>query len=1385
MKLFVRKNTAYYIILIALLFIISCGKEKAVEPIVTPPTPTNTAPTANFTVSPSTGDVNTVFTFNASTCSDAQTAASALQVRWDLNGDGTFDTNWSTTKTESGNFSSAGTYTAKLEVKDAGGLIGSTTKTLVVDAVSSGEIFTDSRDGSVYNIITVGNITWMDDNLRYEIPGKQITDASAWNNNSTNDAWTYYNNDKDTYRDVYGILYQFEAALAAIPDGWRLPTELEINALTESLGGISVAGGKLKEEGTSHWTAPNTGATNSSGFTALPGGLRYDDGTFQDVGNYAAFWTSTVYTGLDAWFWLLSYDDATLVGTSFSKKSGFSIRAVKDENNNTSPTASFTIDPTSGDTSTDFAFDASASSDTETATANLQVRWDFDDDGTFDVDWNTTKTTTHTYTAAATYNVKVEVKDEGGLVSSETKVIIVITPEHEGISEAYVDLDKVNGTIDSYDIEAGTTTISFSGAVPDIVEGTILTIDMDTMGYLRKVVSSQVNGNTLTVETEQAFFTDIFVDKDFNLDTELMEPYIVLKSSSTNKEISEALTDPKGFIHPIEIIYHKNNGQIIKKSALNLKSGSEGSYDIIKLSYNFSKTDLYGKQGDDIHFYIDEGKVVFIATAKFEFDFDFNGEYTDVTNVRKGEFKSFKFYLDSQADFIAKLALDMQASDSKEDTKKLFDMNKVTAKFVVAGVPVWISFDCDIYGKYSFNASASAHADWGFESKHKVLAGGTYYKENDQFIPITEYDPVNTLYPLNINGEINLGARFEIYPRVEVMFYDFYGPLVEIAPYIKGEYKATLQNQITSSGTESFLAWNSSLDLGLDFRIGSKLTFLWGYGGYEFGPTTFNLFNTTLWRAPYKIKLLTEGLPSKAEVNSIHDIKLKVIDLFGNALPNCPLYFSGNDTLNDELLFTDNSGELVFNWTLNSVAKQNNLKIVLYKADKSIIDEMNLGILGELKKELPIVSTTEVTNIGEESAVSGGNVTSNGNVTVTERGVCWSTTTTPTIDDSKTSDGTGIGSFTSNITGLTASTTYYVRAYATNSQGTAYGEQKQFSSSVLIVTLPSITTSDVNSITVTTATSGGNVTSDGNATVTERGVCWSTTATPTINDSKSSDGSGTGSFTSNITGLTASTAYYLRAYATNSEGTSYGSQKQFTASDIIVTFTDSRDGHSYEMKEFGSQVWMVENLKYLPSVVGPGLTFSDSRDYYVYDYDGTDVAAAKATENYTTYGVLYNWLAAMNSAASTASNPSGVQGACPSGWHLPSVSEWTELTDYLEDKGYGYEGSGSDIAKSMASPSGWFEHIILGLVGTDQENNNSSGFTGLPTGVRELSGEFYGFVESDGKIVAYGSSWWSSTEDEYAPYSYFSVGLVWDSADVGRWAGGGGSGKPVRCVKDD
>ncbi|MBR4453003.1 MAG: hypothetical protein IKS33_01950 [Bacteroidales bacterium] len=237
--------------------------------------------------------------------------------------------------------------------------------------------------------------------------------------------------------------------------------------------------------------------------------------------------------------------------------------------------------------------------------------------------------------------------------------------------------------------------------------------------------------------------------------------------------------------------------------------------------------------------------------------------------------------------------------------------------------------------------------------------------------------------------------------------------------------------------------------------------------------------------------------------------------------------------------------------TVNSLITSN-MTTIINRYD-SIINNLN-RIIDTMRQNsgiavLPNLTTTAASNITSTSVVSGGNITNDGGATITACGVCWSTSQNPTINDNHTTTGATTGSFTCNITGLTAGTTYYVRAYATNSVGTAYGNQVSFTTTVN-ANLPTVITSNLSEITFTQLKLGGNVSDYGASAVTARGICWDTTPNPTISNSHTFDGIGSGTFTSEINNWIAGMTYYVRAYATNSAGTAYGNQVVFNAPSI-------------------------------------------------------------------------------------------------------------------------------------------------------------------------------------------------------------------------------------------
>jgi hypothetical protein len=204
----------------------------------------------------------------------------------------------------------------------------------------------------------------------------------------------------------------------------------------------------------------------------------------------------------------------------------------------------------------------------------------------------------------------------------------------------------------------------------------------------------------------------------------------------------------------------------------------------------------------------------------------------------------------------------------------------------------------------------------------------------------------------------------------------------------------------------------------------------------------------------------------------------------------------------------------------------------------------------EIIPVIPVtISTGSVTEIAATSTKVSGNITNAGGGTVTSRGICWSTTPNPTVNSSKTTEGTGAGQFTSTLTNLLAGTTYYARAYGENSRGISYGTEISFTT----LGPPKLSTTAVSNITATTATSGGTIISDGGSPITAKGVVWSTSPSPTIDlSTKTNDGTGVGSFTSTMSNLTINTKYYFRTYATNIVGTTYGEEFSFTTVNPIT-----------------------------------------------------------------------------------------------------------------------------------------------------------------------------------------------------------------------------------------
>jgi uncharacterized protein (TIGR02145 family) len=364
--------------------------------------------------------------------------------------------------------------------------------------------------------------------------------------------------------------------------------------------------------------------------------------------------------------------------------------------------------------------------------------------------------------------------------------------------------------------------------------------------------------------------------------------------------------------------------------------------------------------------------------------------------------------------------------------------------------------------------------------------------------------------------------------------------------------------------------------------------------------------------------------------------------------------------------------------------------------------------------------------------------------------------------------------------GLTPNTTYTYRVYAFNNVGASltYTNEVTVTTNANVV-LPTLTTSAISNITQASATGGGAITNDGGSPITARGIVWSTSSNPTVAlTTKTSDGTGTGTFTSNLTGLTANTTYYVRAYATNSAGTSYGNQLSFTTSSgsgstgdpfnpnlTYGTVTD-QDNNTYKTIQIGTQTWMAENLRTTKYNDGSSIPLvSDNLQWAKNWNNGTNLQQLpmmcwyendRSTNTANKFGALYNWFVV---------NPStnGNKNVCPTGWHVPTDAEWTILMTFL---------GGEELAGGKMKSTGTQYWLTPNTGAT-----NSSGFSGLPGGNRKYDGELF-------QSFALKGSWWSNTQSTTTNYGVWAREIYYNSTSAGRDVRNKAHGYSVRCLKD-
>ena len=325
------------------------------------------------------------------------------------------------------------------------------------------------------------------------------------------------------------------------------------------------------------------------------------------------------------------------------------------------------------------------------------------------------------------------------------------------------------------------------------------------------------------------------------------------------------------------------------------------------------------------------------------------------------------------------------------------------------------------------------------------------------------------------------------------------------------------------------------------------------------------------------------------------------------------------------------------------------------------------------------------------------------------------------------------------------------------------------------VSTPVIRTS-IRNITQRTAAFEGSVLSDGGDFIYSKGICWSKANDPTVEQDSTIEIDPNGSFIGSISSLKPNTLYYFRTFAKNSAGTGYGNtvtsttllnEINFNPKLAYGTVTDI-ENNKYKTIIIGTQTWMAENLrtgKYqngdlIGTTSSPLMDITNEHNQkFQWAYDGNESISVF-------YGRLYTWYAVSDS-----------RNVCPVGWHVPTHEEWTTLTDYLVNNGYGFGGTGNKIAKAMATTSGWqIDQISEGSIGNNPSSNNSSGFSAIPSGFRGIGTEGFNFIGS-------GTYWWSSTEQSIdlawrGCYMWYSFVFAYEGASDKR------GGLSVRCIQN-
>ncbi|MBN1185565.1 MAG: family 16 glycosylhydrolase [Bacteroidales bacterium] len=1282
-------------------------------------------------------------------------------------------------------------------------------------------------DGNNYPVVKIGTQVWMAENLKTTKYNENAEIQLVINNSEwttlQNPGYCWYNNEGALNKNIYGGLYNWYAVNSRkiCPLGWHVPSDLEWTTLIEYLG-EQTAGGKLKETGNGHWSNQNTGATNETGFTALPGGHRLNyDGSFSNIRDFGYWWSTTESSTQGALARTMGYYYTDLSQGNYPKEFGFSVRCIKDDQKIAEAFPGVNGDTVSliiaGDTllcdlinglyifQGDIILDESQVKDTigskGSGLASITHRWtnntvfykisdnlpdkarinraimEFDHYTNLRFIERTDETNYVEFVRSLSVN---EMHSRLGMIGGRQEIVL---PDWAETHDVLHELGHTIGLIhehsrsdrDEYlDIFWENIKQSWRRQFRFKRQKTtyINTLDYNSiMIYPSKSSASKLDEFGYRLDCMLIKNDGKYVYQNYSLSPKDIEYINYLYS--TQSPISDfTCTKTFAFVDDsIQFIDQSINGPILKW----YWDFGDGNYSLEQNpKHTYKSSGIYSVRLKVVNSssFNENTKTDFITINDKPY---LGGEVQSINSFKYGRFEA-KLKPAKKSGVISSFFTYKKDNDSQQEIDIEFVGDSVQFTYHYPGetketknkhFSTLINDDDSLY-----------RFDWTPEYIEWYINNTLYYKVTDddigsnissltdeQYIMMNiwtnKYDWGGILNPYNLPDSICY-EWVKVYPWDELSgfskdytFFNF-SDETELTNWIitdKGSFPENNAEFVIYNVKQRFIDNKGFLALKLSNRFQQgELSTVSDIEG--------NIYNTIKIGSQW---WMAENLKTTKDNNGTSIPLVTDNNEWGNI--STPGYCCYN---NDATTYKETYGAL-YNWyALNTgkicptgwhVPTDGEWKIM---EDYLITNGYNYDNTTTSNKIAKALSSTELW----ASSTNPGAV---GNTDYPEKRNVISFSALPGGSRSNTSgyfSNIGYAGFFWSATDGSTTEAWYRKVNYDNSDVYRFSTHKKTGLSIRCIkdsnsppALPIIITLPVSQIKSSWAIAGGKITYDGGTVIMSSGICWSNNKNPTIFDNITLNDSGLVSFTEFITPLYANTLYYLRAFATNNVGTSYGDELCFrTSVSPIILFNPNLsygnvfdiEGNIYKTIQIGNQTWMAENLrttKFNDGKLIPMITNDlDWSNHYTsgYCWYYNDEATYK-----NIYGALYNGYAVSNG------------NLCPTGWHIPSDEEWTTLTDYLVP--YYYAGGKLKEADNIH----WYPPNL---------STNESGFTALPGGCRSFDGEF--------EYLGYIGYWWSSSYNVYSD-SYRIRELIHYSQDVLRMGYPLLNGLSVRCIKDN